>query len=215
MNLNIKFKMGYEGLDGRIEAERGREGVPGPQGAAGPQGIPGVTPHIGENGHWYIGEKDTEINATGPEGQRGATGPQGPAGDTGPQGAPGPKGDTGSQGPKGADGEDYVLTDSDKEQIAGIAVSLADPVQYSKQEKTESQKLQARENIGAASVSDIPKKTSELENDSGYLTQHQDITNKENKGKITIGGTEYAAARHTVTIVTNGVTTSFYIVGVS
>lgn len=34
----------------------------GPRGAVGPRGLPGkdgITPHIGENGNWYIGEQDT------------------------------------------------------------------------------------------------------------------------------------------------------------
>lgn len=38
---------------------------------------------------------------------------------------------------------------------------------------------------------------------------------KENKGKITISGVEKTANTHTVTIVTNGVTTTMTLVGVS
>lgn len=38
---------------------------------------------------------------------------------------------------------------------------------------------------------------------------------KENKGKITISGVEKTANTHTVTIVTNGVTSTFTLVGVS
>lgn len=60
-------------------------------GAAGPQGPPG------------------------PQGDPGLEGSQGPQGLQGPQGEPGPKGDT---GPAGADGKDYVLTDTDKADIA-------------------------------------------------------------------------------------------------
>ncbi len=52
----------------------------------------GVTPTIGENGNWFIGETDTGVPATGPKG------------DTGNTGAAGPKGDTGVTGPAGTDG---------------------------------------------------------------------------------------------------------------
>ena len=83
-------------------------------------GADGVTPTIGENGNWYLGETDTgkpSRGDTGPRGETGATGapgPQGPAGpkgdtgDTGPQGIQGPagpKGDTGPQGPQGDKGD--------------------------------------------------------------------------------------------------------------
>ena len=40
-------------------------------------------------------------------------------------------------------------------------------------------------------------------------------TGKENKGKITISGVEKTASSHTVTIVTNGETSTFNLVGVS
>lgn len=36
------------------------------------KGDPGVTPHIGENGNWYIGDTDTEVSAKGDTGQRGS-----------------------------------------------------------------------------------------------------------------------------------------------
>ena len=49
----------------------------------------------------------------------------------------------------------------------------------------------------------------------GYLTEHQSLSGKENKGRITISGVEKTATAHTVTIVTNGVTSSFTLVGVS
>lgn len=39
----------------------------------GPPGKDGETPHIGENGNWYIGQSDTGVPATGPKGDPGAT----------------------------------------------------------------------------------------------------------------------------------------------
>ena len=76
----------------------------------GTQGKDGITPTIGANGNWYLGETDTgkpsrgATGAKGDKGETGATGPQGPAGATGPQGDTGPQGATGPQGPAGATG---------------------------------------------------------------------------------------------------------------
>lgn len=55
--------------------------------------------------------------ATGPQGATGEQGPQGVQGETGPQG---PQGETGPQGPQGPQGETYVLTQADIEEIAAI-----------------------------------------------------------------------------------------------
>ena len=53
----------------------------GDKGDKGADGTDGITPHIGENGNWYIGSTDTGNPS------RGATGPQGPAGAPGKDGA--------------------------------------------------------------------------------------------------------------------------------
>lgn len=47
-------------------------------GNAGKDGADGVTPHIGENGNWWLGNTDTGVSAKGPKGD---PGPQGPAGE--------------------------------------------------------------------------------------------------------------------------------------
>ena len=92
----------------------------------------GKSPYIGENGNWYEYDDqnkvfvDTGIQAEGPEG------PEGPAGPA---------------------GSDYVLTEQDKEEIADIVGSEA--VIYVSQQLTDAQKIQARENIGAASLADL------------------------------------------------------------
>ena len=72
-------------------------------------GADGLTPTIGENGNWYLGETDTNKPSRGEKGDTGAQGPQGaqgPKGDTGDVGPQGPKGDTGAAGAKGATGAD-------------------------------------------------------------------------------------------------------------
>ena len=77
-------------------------------------GADGVTPHIGANGNWYIGDTDTGIKAQGPQGPKGdtgatgATGPQGPKGDTGATGPQGPAGADGAKGDKGDKGEQGI-----------------------------------------------------------------------------------------------------------
>ena len=88
----------------------------------------------------------------GDKGDKGDTGANGATGATGPQGEQGPQGPQGPAGADGADGYTPVRgtdywTDTDKAEI----------IQYTKD-----------------SIS-IPTKTSQLENDSGFLTQHQKL----------------------------------------
>ena len=67
-------------------------------GAAGQDGAPGqdgITPTVGDNGNWYVGQTDTGVAATGPQGIQGETGPQGPQGETGATGPTGPQGPAG------------------------------------------------------------------------------------------------------------------------
>lgn len=95
-----------------------------------PKGAAGITPHIGDNGNWYLGTTDTgkpsrgetglqgPVGPVGPQGTTGATGPQGPKGD------PGPAGPSGQQGPAGTPGKDGAgmdITGAMVGQIAKIA----------------------------------------------------------------------------------------------
>lgn len=102
---------GPAGADGE-KGETGPQGPQGPQGEPGPQGIQGETGPQGEKG---------ETGETGPQGPQGDVGPQGPQGIQGIQGIQGEKGDKGDKGDtgdKGDKGDDYVLTDTDKDEIA-------------------------------------------------------------------------------------------------
>lgn len=92
--------------------------IKGPKGDTGPQGAPGKD---GEQGPQGEPGKDGAAGPQGPQGEPGAAGPQGPQGEPGPKGDTGPQGEQGSKGdpgPAGADGKDYVLTDTDKTDIA-------------------------------------------------------------------------------------------------
>lgn len=59
----------------RTDADNGKfNGAKGDTGAAGKDGL---TPHIGENGNWWIGDTDTGISAKGAKGDTGAKGDPG------------------------------------------------------------------------------------------------------------------------------------------
>lgn len=88
---------GAKGADGK-DGTNGKDGADGKPGAAGADG---VTPHIGDNGNWYIGSTDTGQPSRGAAGANGSDGAQGEKGDTGPQG---PAGVPGKDGTAGADG---------------------------------------------------------------------------------------------------------------
>lgn len=90
---------GAPGQDGK-DGQQGPQGEPGRDGQDGAPGADGITPSIGENGNWYLGDTDTGKPSRG---------------ETGPQGEPG------TQGPA------YTLTDSDK-QVIVQAVLAALPV---------------------------------------------------------------------------------------
>lgn len=49
----------------------------GDTGAAGKDGVDGLTPHIGENGNWWIGNTDTGVSAKGIKGDTGEKGADG------------------------------------------------------------------------------------------------------------------------------------------
>lgn len=60
---------GERGAQG-IQGERGAAGYSGGSGASGRDGVDGKTPYIGENGHWWIDDKDTGVSATVSPGTR-------------------------------------------------------------------------------------------------------------------------------------------------
>lgn len=68
--------------------EDGAPGKDGADGKPGAAGVDGVTPHIGSNGNWYLGEIDTNKPS------RGAKGANGDPGANGADGAPGKDGVT-------------------------------------------------------------------------------------------------------------------------
>ena len=117
-----------------------------PEGPQGPQGIQGEAGPVGPQGPQ--GERGLQ-GEQGPQGIQGETGPAGPQGPQGERGLQGEQGPQGPQGPKGQDGvtpyikdgnwwignedtgiraigDNYVLTNADKTEIAEEAASLID-----------------------------------------------------------------------------------------
>ena len=124
---------------------KGDTGEQGPQGEIGPQGPKGDKGDPGE---------------TGPQGAQGIQGPQGPQGEPGiqgPKGNTGEKGDRGEQGPQGPagqNGNDYVLTDTDKQQIAGL-VDLTNYTTKNEVEQTYAKKTDIPDTTNLATKSEV------------------------------------------------------------
>lgn len=126
---------------------------------SGSAGQDGLTPYIGSNGNWWIGDTDTGTKAQGEKGEKGDQGIQGiqgekgAKGDTGATGSQGAKGDTGAKGDKGEKGDK-----GDPGQDAPQTAIL-----YTSQSISTAQKLQARQNIDAASATDFENEIDRLD----------------------------------------------------
>lgn len=170
---------GAPGKDGETgpQGPKGEDGAPGKDGTNGTNGKDGVTftPSVSDAGllSWTNDGGKTNpksVNIKGQKGDPGADGAPGKDGDTGSQG---PKGDPGADGKTPVKGTDY-FTPADIEEIAQEAAGKVD---VSAQIKAHNEDKTAHPDIRAK----IPTKTSQLTNDSGYLTQHQDISGKLDK----------------------------------
>jgi hypothetical protein len=58
---------GKDGVDG-APGQDGKDGVDGAPGQDGKDGVDGLTPFIGDNGNWWIGNEDTGVQAEGKDG---------------------------------------------------------------------------------------------------------------------------------------------------
>ena len=92
----------------------------------------------------------------GPQGPEGPEGPQGPQGETGPQGPRGVQGEQGPQGPQGIQrpigpqgepGQNYILTEADKSEIAGMVV--VDTSTFATMAQVEAKGYQTEEEVNA------------------------------------------------------------------
>ena len=81
---SLKGETGPAGEPGSA-GHQGLPGMPGKDGYTPQKGVDyfdGITPHVGENGNWFIGDIDTGIPATGPAGNQGLPGVPGEDGHT-------------------------------------------------------------------------------------------------------------------------------------
>ena len=81
----IKLPPGLPGPAG-ADGKDGQDGVAGKDGQDGQDGANGITPHIGENGNWFLAEQDTGVAATGKDGEKGQNGADGKDGQDGANG---------------------------------------------------------------------------------------------------------------------------------
>lgn len=164
-----KGDKGEQGIQG-IKGDTGQQGPIGPQGPVGnpfvyedftkeqlealrgPQGIQGEKGDKGNDGYTPQKGIDYFDGEQGPQGEIGPTGPQGEKGEKGDQGERGLQGEQGIQGIQGPKGDTYSITQDDYIAIAQIV----------KEEIT------------------IPTKTSELTNDSGFITNSYHDNTKQN-----------------------------------
>lgn len=176
---------GPEGPQGPIgpEGPIGPQGPEGPEGPMGPKGETGATGPKGDTGpigpqgiQGPKGDKG-EIGDTGPAGERGPIGPEGPQGPIGPEGPQGLKGDTGERGPQGLKGDigpqgPQGLKGDPGEQgpegpmgPQGPKGDIGDPASISVNGTT-----YARDSSGLITLPNYPTTTSELTNDSNFIT---------------------------------------------
>lgn len=69
---NLIVKKGSDGATGATGAT-GAKGEKGDKGDTGAAGVDGQTPHIGDNGNWFIGDVDTGMPSRGEDGTNGST----------------------------------------------------------------------------------------------------------------------------------------------
>ena len=116
--LTITSASGTSSAD--LKGDKGDTGEQGIQGIQGPKGDIGPKGDKGEKGDAFTYADFTQEQLAGLVGPQGPQGIQGPQGEPGIQGPKGNRGEQGPQGPAGQNGNDYVLTDADKQQIAGL-----------------------------------------------------------------------------------------------
>lgn len=169
---------------------------------AGQAGANGVTPHIGQNGNWFIGDTDTNVKAEGTKGDKGDDGTPGtngksayelyvdsvPSGETAMTQAEwlaslkGAKGDTGT-----VDTTNFYTKAEVDQKVANAAsggnVDLSGYAQKSEL-ATVATTGDYDDLTNKPTIPTVPTKTSDLTNDSGFLTSHQSLSNYYTKDQV-------------------------------
>ena len=164
---NIKGPKGDKGDQGPqgLKGEQGIPGIQGPEGPKGDKGDTGATGPAGEQGPQ--GEQGIQ-GPIGPEGPQGPIGPEGPKGDKGDPGEQGPQGiqgDVGPQGPQGLKGDPGEQGPEGPIGPKGDKGDPGEPASISVNGTT-----YPRDASGLITLPNYPTTTSELTNNSGYIT---------------------------------------------
>lgn len=198
---------GPAGADGAA----GPQGLKGDKGDTGPQGPKGDAFTYSDFTAAQLAALKGEKGDTGAIGPQGPKGEQGPKGDTGDVGPQGPQGDKGDPGIPGNDGHSPVVTATKSGKTTTISVDGAaiatvedgvagapgkngtdghTPVKgtdyWTASDKAEvvAEAAAAIDLTSYAKKNEVPTKTSQLTNDSGFLTSHQDISGKQDKATL-------------------------------
>lgn len=147
-------------MTGRIDGIRGAKGD---KGDTGEQGVSIVSTRLNPDYTLTITLSDgTSYTSPSIRGEKGDTGEQGVKGDKGD------KGDKGEQGIQGEPGDDYILTPSDKAEIAGLVDNIDDTAGAGDADKTWSADKITHELESAGSVKDVTVNgTSIVDSESG------------------------------------------------
>ena len=154
---SLKGSKGDKGDKG----DKGETGAAGADGKDGANGADGYSPRAtvtksGTVSTITVTDKNGTTTVTVNDGAKGDKGEQGAQGVKGDKGDKGDKGETGAAGADGKDGADWVPTAAEKTAIANEAAGMVS----------------------------VPTKTSQLTNDSGFLTSHQSLASYYNKTEV-------------------------------
>lgn len=161
------------------------------KGQDGVSGANGITPHIGDNGNWFIGETDTNKPSQGTNGQRGEKGE---------------KGQNGADGKTPVKGVDYFTTEDKSELTTEVTENLK-PELAKKQDK-----LIAGENIKITDDGKISAVAGEVIDVDAELKEYMTTTKQNIKTAIEYkGGTvepsdSFNAYADRIKAIPNGVT---------
>ena len=153
----------------------------GQDGTNGTDGSDGVTPHIDSTtGNWFIGSTNTGVQAQGPQGDPGTNGTNGSNGTNGTDGITPTVSVTSISGGHNV-AFDYGSGDSRNANFNVMDGSLANQLQadWNQTDNTQVDYIKNKPTIPT-----IPTNVSSFTNDSGYLTQHQDISGKANSADL-------------------------------
>lgn len=142
----------------------------------------------------YVDNLFNTIELTpGPKGDTGEQGPKGDTGEQGPKGDTGEKGETGATGAQGAQG----IQGKSAYEVAVDNGFVGNEEAWLASLKGETGTFDYSDLENYATKQEIPTKVSDLTNDSGFLTSHQDISGKVNT-------TEVGAANGVASLNENG-----------